>query len=122
MKIPSPSSPPTMLKPSPVEPRWMTIRRGSLHRKEGRALLYLALAIQNWEGREADFLVRTRRWNQGNLEAGPMGMQAAPWRASTTYGRGWGKNCHTYREKPARHLLGKELTWVCPPHPSAPSG
>lgn len=29
MKMPSPSSPPTMLKPRPVEPRWITIRLGS---------------------------------------------------------------------------------------------
>lgn len=30
MNMPSPSSPPTMLKPRPVEPRWITMRRGSL--------------------------------------------------------------------------------------------
>lgn len=33
-KIPSPSSPPTMLKPSPVDPRWRTSFRGSL-REQG---------------------------------------------------------------------------------------
>lgn len=30
IKIPSPSSPPTMLKPRPVDPRWSTTRLGSL--------------------------------------------------------------------------------------------
>lgn len=35
MKMPSPSSPPTMLNPRPVEPLWIKIRRGSLkHWKE----------------------------------------------------------------------------------------
>lgn len=34
MKMPSPSSPPTMLKPRPVEPRWSTTRLGSLEKME----------------------------------------------------------------------------------------
>uniref|UniRef100_A0A674NSR7 Uncharacterized protein n=1 Tax=Takifugu rubripes TaxID=31033 RepID=A0A674NSR7_TAKRU len=32
-KIPSPSSPPTMLKPRPVEPLWSTTFLGSLYRQ-----------------------------------------------------------------------------------------
>lgn len=35
MKIPSPSSPPTMLKPRPVDPRCRTTFLGSLNEKKG---------------------------------------------------------------------------------------
>lgn len=39
MKMPSPSSPPTMLKPRPVEPRWSTTRLGSLEKNNSNTAL-----------------------------------------------------------------------------------
>ncbi|TNN49413.1 hypothetical protein EYF80_040368 [Liparis tanakae] len=54
MKMPSPSSPPTMLKPSPVEPRWIRTLRGSLEVKSRCSpgdVVISHHAVQN--GREA---------------------------------------------------------------------
>lgn len=51
INIPSPSSPPTMLKPRPVEPRWRTTFLGSLKMKKIlNTLKYIKnLTFYQWE-------------------------------------------------------------------------